>query len=408
VQLGALSDLGWLPPMPLDGFLVAPASWRIPPELDRRRFARWRRAAGVGRWVQVGLEDELLPVDLDDARQVTALLRRAPVARPRAYEVWPPLDRLPDRAGRRVELVASVVDVPEARAPSRRLGAVPPPRRRPAEPAWQTYKLFGAPDRADLLLVALVAPTVRAALADGRLEGWFFLRYVDGPGRRHHLRLRVRADGVGHAAFDAALREALVPAREAGDLVLVETAPYHPEIGRYGAEAMGPLERLWEADSELACDLLDGDGELPELLVRAFDALAAALGLDAAGRAACAAACTLAYAADLAALRDTSRDAPAVRRPPEPFAAEYRARQARLRQVLEEPPPASLSAFSARVRRAAAPLDQARRAALLPSLIHLSAVRLAGTRRIEELRALSLWQRAAAGVLARARRRPAG
>ncbi len=57
--------------------MIAPASWRLPPELrkagrsagDARALARWRRAAGVPRMVQVGEGDELYPVDLQARRR---------------------------------------------------------------------------------------------------------------------------------------------------------------------------------------------------------------------------------------------------------------------------------------------------------------------------------------------------
>src|SRR2546430_1545640 len=86
----------------------------------------------------------------------------------------------------------------------------------------------------------------RCPIATREIEGWFCLRATDGPGRRDHLRLRVRA--ASDAAFAARLDAALVPARAAGDVVGVERAEYHREVGRYGVYAIEAVERVFESD----------------------------------------------------------------------------------------------------------------------------------------------------------------
>ena len=57
---------------------------------------------------------------------------------------------------------------------------------------WRTLKLFGARSRQDDLL-ALLLPAIRAGQHAGEIDRWFFQRYIDGPGSRHHLRVRVHA-----------------------------------------------------------------------------------------------------------------------------------------------------------------------------------------------------------------------
>src|SRR5207248_10225376 len=119
-----------------------------------------------------------------------------------------------DAGGRRVELVAAVVDLPDGDARAGAIaavaesGSVPPPRRAPPAADWHTFKLFGAAERADRVLAGAVAPTVAAARAAGEIDAWFFLRYVDPPGARAHLRLRVHGD---EPAFAARLADALGP-----------------------------------------------------------------------------------------------------------------------------------------------------------------------------------------------------
>ena len=197
LPLGPLADLAFVPRLCLDGFVIAPASWRLPhgkrsPETIRR----WRRAASVPRYVQVGQGDELLPVDLAAAGAATDLGDHR-----RVFEIWPPVDdsALCDRDGRRLEAVVMLIEQPDAAdtashlrwsAAVRAAGAVPPPHRAPASADWTTYKLFGPAARQDDLLTSLV-PIVRAGQHADEIDRWFFQRYIDGPGHRHHLRLRV-------------------------------------------------------------------------------------------------------------------------------------------------------------------------------------------------------------------------
>src|SRR5206468_290870 len=122
-----------IPRLTLAGFVVAPASWRIPAAIARgqraRAVLRWRRAARLPRFVQVGDGDELLPVDLASPGAAADLAGHA-----RVHEIWPPLDAPSvDRDGRRVEAVVMVVDEPApAREPQRNLAAI---RREAAAPA---------------------------------------------------------------------------------------------------------------------------------------------------------------------------------------------------------------------------------------------------------------------------------
>ena len=162
-------------------------------------------------------------------------------------------------------------------------GRVPPPRLEPPLAGWRTFKLFGASAGQDALLTGTVAPTVAEARAKGEIDAWFFLRYLDGPGERPHLRLRVRGqDGDEPAAFEQRLRAALRPARAAGTFTSIETGDFFPERGRFDAGDLGALHAIFEADSEAVTALLDSDPELDRIatLPALFDALARGVGLD--------------------------------------------------------------------------------------------------------------------------------
>jgi hypothetical protein len=73
----------------------------------------------------------------------------------------------------------------------------------------------------------------------------------------------------------------------------------------------------------------------------------------------------------------------------------------RLRQLLGAPPPAladAVARFEERGRAAARALDPDRRTQVLPALLHLAAVRLAGLDREAEILAYGFWERTLGGL----------
>jgi thiopeptide-type bacteriocin biosynthesis protein len=407
LALGPLADLARLPRIAIDGFVISPASWRLPPDLAgaaRGAIGRWRRQSGAPRWVQVGRQDELLPVDL--ARSDAADdLRGAD----RVWEIWPPLGSPVDSDGRRVEAVIALCDHADAKADddkqhsaqaargARAMGEVPPPRLRPAASHWTTFKLFGADDHQDRVLAA-VAPAVQAALSTGEIDAWFFLRYVERPGPRPHLRLRVHAGSAAASASAAAarfaerLQLAVDPLYPQGALVSLETAPYYPERARLGgAAAVTAAHQIFQSDSALVVETLDAGesagGDDIHHLVCSFDALAAGCGLDLDTR------WHLARDRRRAGAPDHASD----------LDDDFRARARDLRAALATPA-VNFIAHRDRVAAAVAPLDPAVRRQLLPTLLHLAAVRLAGPHRDPESRATIFWERTLEGLSSSLRR----
>lgn len=293
---GPFANLAFLPRVRLAGFVVAPASWRVPAQTVLARpgaLTGWRREQRVPAAVQAGEGDELLHLDLR-ARGADKELAR--FAGRRVYEIWPPLDRLPDRSGRRVEVVAAVVDVPDGGEAeyrqgvadsSRQAGVVKSPRQTPPDSNWLSFRLYGAADQQASVLFEAVGPAVRAALRAGEVDAWFFLPYLEQPGARHHLRVRAHATSAKQAdAFARRLRRALEPAWGRGDIVDLATSGYFPECARYGGTSLMPdVERVFQAGSELVLDVLaeESQGLLEDermrVAVLAADALADALGL---------------------------------------------------------------------------------------------------------------------------------
>jgi lantibiotic biosynthesis protein len=389
---GPLAGLAFLPRLVVDGFVIAPASWRLPAELPGAplrpaTIARWRREAAVPRLVQVGEGDELYPVDLQSAEAPGDL-----AGHDRVFEVWPPLDATVDRQGRRVEAIVAVVnDEPSPPGDSgARPGRVPPPRQQPPLPGWRTFKLFGASAGQDRLLTETVVPTVEAARAAGEIDAWFFLRYIDGPGERPHLRLRARGTGGNQPeAFERRLRAALPAVRAAGTATSLESGDFFPERGRFDAVDLAAVHRIFEADSETVTALLAGEPELDRIaaLPALFDALARGLGLELAARHA------LARGRRNAADAWTQLDSDARRESDAGFR-----RQARpLRAALLSPPPL-LTRYQARVAEVCRDLKDTAGAQLLPSLLHLSAVRLVGPDPEAERLGYTFWERTLEGL----------
>lgn len=382
---GPLARLSWLPRVRLGGFVIAPQSWALPPALDEEVLVAWRRAVSAPQTIQVGDEDALLPIDLERAEDRATLFALPEPERRRAYEIWPPLGTELEQSGRRVELSCAVVDPDADRGRNARLAelALAPPPGEVLAPGWRTIKLYAPRDRHARLLTDEIA----AFVAKPGVRAWFFLPYVDPPGAREHLRLRIKAsDDKTAGRLAEGFRSALEPAIRRGELAAVEVGGYHPEHARYGA-ALAAAERIFQSDSELIVSLAAGTDELPDvaLYVAGIDALAAGLGLSLDARAARAADALRAYAVSEARTR-------------EELAPGYRALQAPLAALLARPP-APFRAHRARVRAARMPRALGER--LLPTLAHLAAVRLFGPDRDWELRGLYLWQRALEGQRAR-------
>jgi lantibiotic biosynthesis protein len=411
---GPLADLAFIPRLVLDGFVIAPASWRLPPEVvagGRGALARWRRAARVPRFVQMGQGDQLLAVDLAAPEALVDLGADAagPPGSGRIFEIWPPLASVVDSDGRRVEAVVAVVDHDPPAAPDLRAHRrVPPPREAPPLPGWRTFKLFGASTRQDELLQGAVVPAIERAQAAREIDAWFFLRYLDGPGRRPHLRLRVHAVGPLHA-FEDRLRAALGPARADGAVTTLEMGDYHPEWGRFAADELPALHEIFESDSAAVAALLaEPELEPAPRLARAFDALASGLGLPLEQR--------HALALERRRAAESSTDASDERR--READAEFRRFGHALRAALgdgtiglaqgehRDRATAVLAQHRAQVAAASRALLPAARLRLAPTLLHLCAVRWAGAAPDLERLAYTLWERTLEGLDREARRGP--
>jgi thiopeptide-type bacteriocin biosynthesis protein len=182
----------------------------------------------------------------------------------------------------------------------------------------------------------------------------------------------------------------------------VEIDEYRPELGRYRADELTAVHDLFESDSELACALLPPPPDPLDricLLARAMDALAGGFGLDLEARHALAAARRRAAEAS-AALDDDDRAR---------ADTAYRRVGRGLRAALADDAhgagvgdptgaAAKLAAHRARASHAVKGLAVEARARLLPTLLHLSAVRGLGADRDGERLAYTFWERTIQGL----------
>jgi thiopeptide-type bacteriocin biosynthesis protein len=253
---------------------------------------RFREEARLPRWVCLRDSDNQLPVDLDNTLCVESLVQVLK-SRPRAVleELLPgPEDVCVEgETGRYVhEVVIPLLrHPPEARpaVPAARPTAAPALRRSfPPGSEWLYLKLYGGTGTLDRLLRTTLGAAVRAAVASGAVDRWFFLRYHDPEA---HVRLRFHGEpGWLEAQVWPRLREACAAALASGEAWRLQLDTYEREVERYGGPAgMEACEALFGADSEAVLTLLEaypGDAGADarwRLGVRALDALLDDLGL---------------------------------------------------------------------------------------------------------------------------------
>jgi thiopeptide-type bacteriocin biosynthesis protein len=151
---------------------------------------------------------------------------------------------------------------------------------------WLFAKLYTGTATADRVLRDVLAPLVRESLAEGWSDGWFFIRYGDP---EWHLRVRFHGDPEALTGrVLPALHAGVTPLLDDGRLWKLQLDTYEREVERYGGPfGIGPVERLFQADSEAVLEILDmleGDEGADVRWRLAFygvDALLNDLGLDA-------------------------------------------------------------------------------------------------------------------------------
>jgi len=300
---GGLDTLEFVPRVRVGRVVLSLARWRLSKEEvgaltcveGFRRFwavQELRARRNLPRWVMLQENDNLLPVDFDNALSVDAfvhVLKRG--SQGMLLEMYPGPGELcvtgPEGSFcheldvpliRRGQPPAPVEGSHSALAPAfAGMAAGRDVRVRAPGGDWLYAKLYGGSATLDHILTGAVAEVVRDATSSGAARSWFFLRYSDPD---HHLRLRFH----GHPER---LRDEVFPRLSdavqlllcGGEIWKCQFDTYEREIERYGGlEGLLAAEEIFHADSDASLELLrllDGDAG------REFRWKAALLGIDA-------------------------------------------------------------------------------------------------------------------------------
>lgn len=261
-------NAAFVPGLICDGIVISRASWRVPSEFCARLAKlskgearqELRALALADRWpspLALAAGDQVSPFNLDQDWMVDELateLKRCKGADikevylngmrpgirseegPSFHEIIVPLT--PKSSARRTEPLVAMEDWRDV---------VKPPWGE-----WAYLKLYVRASNQDHVLRKL-APMLNKGVADGVIEKYFYIRYVDEEGE--HIRLRLNRQRGAMAAAWTILGEAFDELQRLGLLVSVGTDTYVREVARYGgARTISPCESIFCIDSVLAIE----------------------------------------------------------------------------------------------------------------------------------------------------------
>lgn len=271
---GAAERLPFLPRLRYRRTILSPARWRMsttqlpPPGTAWQQWAdavvQWRRRFAVPDRVYLGEDDRRVLLHLDDPAHLYLLRTDLNRAGHATLRETPPPDAFGWYGGRAHEIaVPLAADAPPQPAPPLRhptsvTTVGPHPGHLPGDPesGWFYAKLYAHPDRhTDLLIEHL--PRLLRDFDDQ--PPWWFIRYQDP---QPHLRLRIGLPDPD-AFADTAQRVGSWAAglRRRGLLGGLRLDTYHPEVGRFGdGPALAAAEAVFAADSAAAVAQLAAAG----------------------------------------------------------------------------------------------------------------------------------------------------
>jgi thiopeptide-type bacteriocin biosynthesis protein len=313
---GPLERSPYLPRVSVGRLVLDLARWRLgagelsrlgaPPGEPLFAAAQALRAQrGLPRRVALVENDNVLPVDLDNALSIEAF---AQLVKGRGeaelVEMFPGPDELCVRGPEGGFVHELVVPLGRVSGAAPAAAASPGTRHRPrVAPVaagrfapgseWLYARLYGGPATADRALRDLVAPLVAEARAAGVVDRWFFVRFRDP-----ELHLRVRLHGAPGPGSERLWGEVLPRLHQAAGpwladqrLWRLDLGTYEREVERYGGDdGIELAEQIFAADSDTAVELvarLAGDAGLDvrwRAALCGMDRLLRDLGLDLAAR----------------------------------------------------------------------------------------------------------------------------
>ncbi|MDQ2869504.1 MAG: lantibiotic dehydratase, partial [Acidobacteriota bacterium] len=308
---GPLWSAPFLPRVVCGRIVLSLAQWNVSKEelkrlagsrgAERFRMVQsWRAKLGLPRLIVLADGDNRLPIDLANVLSVESF---AHLIKDRdeavLVEMFPGPDELCARGPEGRFLHELVVPFVRTSAGAASAHAAQPwisaplarvPRSFPPGSEWVYAKLYGGASSADRVLREIVAPLVKKTFDCGAADRWFFIRYGD-PDR--HLRLRFHGEParlLGEVV--PALNAAAAPLLADGRLWKVQLDTYEREVERYGGpEGIELAERIFQADSEAALEILDmleegdeGADERWRLTLRGIHTLLEDFGFDLEGK----------------------------------------------------------------------------------------------------------------------------
>ncbi|MEU8196439.1 lantibiotic dehydratase [Microbispora amethystogenes] len=255
---GPATALPFVPALRYGRAIISPARWRLTaadlpvPSADWEEWdttlTAWRKVVGLPETVSLGGGDQYLRLDLAQPahrallraqvdRAGTAVLRAAPDA---AAAGW--------IGGHAHELVIPLAATGRPAEPPRLPHEVTPRvhGHLPGQYGKLSLKLYGHPDRHNAILTRHLPRLVDAL---GGAE-WWFVRYHDPD---HHLRIRLTVPPGAFAPTAAHVTSWSEEVRRAGLTARVQWDTYFPETARFGGStAIGTAEAYFAADSATA------------------------------------------------------------------------------------------------------------------------------------------------------------
>jgi thiopeptide-type bacteriocin biosynthesis protein len=280
---GPLEGSPFLPRVTSGDIVLSLARWRIsgpewapalsaePPDVALR-VRELRGLRNLPRWVTRSEGDRRLPLDLDDESCVEELLHELrKQGEMELEELFPAPGQLVLRGPEGTYAAQFVVPF-ERREPLpgtplplevRRPSPCSTSRGYPPGSEWMYARIYAGRSRQREVLRAIQEGVVEHSLGSD-FALWFYLPFADP---EPHLRLRFKGSPPAlREVVLARLERTLEPFLELGKVFRVELGTYEPELQRYGGPAgMELAERLFFADSEASCQLLELAGDDPDL-----------------------------------------------------------------------------------------------------------------------------------------------
>ncbi|WP_055483637.1 lantibiotic dehydratase [Sphaerimonospora mesophila] len=254
---GAAAALPFVPALRYRRTIISPARWRLSaadlPALSAgwgewdTALAAWRTAVALPETVCLGGGDQHLRLNLCEPAHRALLRAQVDRTGTAVLRVAPDPDAAGWIGGHAHELVIPLATTGQPAEPPRLPREVSScdHGHLPGRHGRLSLKLYGHPDRHDAILTRHLSRLVSAVGSDAQ---WWFLRYHDPD---HHLRIRLT--GAFSAAMAGQVATWCEEVRRAGLMARVQWDTYFPETARFGGPAaMHAAETYFAADSATA------------------------------------------------------------------------------------------------------------------------------------------------------------